>query len=141
MARILALDYGRKRIGIALSDPLGILANPLETYDGRQPLKHIAAVAKEHEVVRLLVGLPLRMNGTKGPQALEVEAFVEQLQAHVDIPIQMVDERLTSVEATRQLHEAGGKVGKDKGAVDRRAAAIILQHYLDSQALRAPDGH
>jgi putative Holliday junction resolvase len=140
MARILALDYGSSRLGIAISDPLCIIAQPLETYNGPQSPQYIARMAIEQDVEQIIVGLPLNMNGTKGPQADAVQVFVEKLRAQVAVPVEMLDERLTSVEATRQLHAAGRKVGKDKGAVDRRAAAILLQHYLDSRTQRYSGG-
>jgi putative holliday junction resolvase len=134
MARILAIDYGKARTGIAISDPLGIIAQPLETYTGRQLEQHVADLVQEQDVIRVLVGMPLHMSGEKGEQAQEVDAFISRLQAALSIPIQTVDERLTSVEAERQLHAVGKKIGADKGAVDRRAAAIMLQSYLDSQS-------
>ena len=108
MARILAADYGRKRVGLAISDPLGVLAQPLETYSGAHPVEHIADIIESRSVERVIVGLPLRMNGEPGRQVEEVERFIDRLRDCTSIPVETLDERLTSVEAQRQIHSMGG---------------------------------
>jgi putative Holliday junction resolvase len=135
--RILAIDHGTKRIGIAISDELGMIAQPLE-FIPAEPfadfLARLKVIVKEKEVERILVGMPRNMNGSYGPAALKVQEFVTMLKDAVTIPIQTLDERLTSVQAHRFLTEAEVRGRQRKGKVDKSAAAILLQSYLDSRS-------
>ena len=132
--RILALDHGSKRIGVAVSDELQIIAQPLE-YVAAEPfadfLKRLKEILHEKEVELVLVGLPRNMDGSYGPAALKVQAFVAALNGAITIPIKTCDERLTSVQANRVLIEGGVRRDKRKEKVDKMAAAILLQSYLD----------
>jgi putative holliday junction resolvase len=134
--RILALDHGTRRIGLALSDELGIIAQPLEFIEAEPfagVLRRLQTIMAEKEVALILVGLPRNMDGSYGPAALKVREFVAALQAAVTVPIETWDERLTSVQANRLLSQAAVRGGKRKGKVDQMAAAILLQSYLDSR--------
>jgi putative Holliday junction resolvase len=132
--RILALDHGTKRIGIAVSDELKIIAQPLE-FVPAEPfaafLKHFKELLAEKEVEMVLVGMPRNMNGSYGPAALKVEEFVAALRAAVAVPIKTWDERLTSAQANRFLIQGNVSREKRKEKVDKMAAAILLQSYLD----------
>lgn len=136
--RILGIDYGRRRIGLAVSDEAGFLARPLDphlrTHSLRKDLEHLSRLAQELEVGTIVVGLPLNMDGSKGEMALEVEDFVSQLQQLSKIAIIVSDERLTSVEAERVLLEGNVKRNDRKQLRDGLAATLILQGYLDSQS-------
>ena len=133
--RILAVDPGTKRIGIAASDELKLLAHPLE-YIPAEPFAHFLARFKtlllEKEVELILVGMPRNMDGSYGPAALKVQEFVAALKSAVTVPIKTWDERLTSVMANRFLTEGNVKRGQRKEKVDKMAAAILLQSYLDN---------
>ena len=136
--RILALDVGEKRIGVALSDPTGLLATPLTTIERKGQDSDIDAalrLATEHEVGEIVVGLPLSMSGRRGPQAGRVDAFVRALAERTDIPLKSVDERLSSVQAERMLRESGVEPSKNKSRIDSAAAAVVLQSYLDSRRI------
>jgi putative Holliday junction resolvase len=134
--RILAIDYGTRRVGLAISDPTNTIACPLPTLDRRKnntPLEErVADTARELNVSLVIVGLPITTSGEKGDRAREVEAFVSRLRPLINSPVDTLDERFSSVRATRIIHELGGKAGKDKGRVDRISALIILQNYLDA---------
>jgi putative Holliday junction resolvase len=132
---VLALDVGSRRIGVALSDPTRTLATPLTTLRAQplaQVLERIAQLAREHEAVELVVGLPLTLSGEIGPQAKLVEAFVAALRAVVSLPIHTFDERLTSMAAERMMIELGLKPEQRKARIDEVAASIILQDFLDA---------
>ncbi len=133
--RILALDHGSKRIGVALSDELKMIAQPLE-YIPAEPFARFLARLKEllrdKEVELVLVGMPRNMDGSYGPAALKVQDFVAALRKAVTVPIETWDERLTSVQANRLLIEANVHREKRKEKVDKMAAALLLQAYLDS---------
>jgi len=135
--RILAIDHGTKRMGIAISDELMVLAQPLE-YIPAEPFAEFLARLKEllieKEVGLVLVGLPRNMNGSYGPAALKVQEFVAALSGAVTVPIKTWDERLTSAQANRFLIEGNVRREKRKEKVDAMAAAIILQSYLDNRA-------
>ena len=136
-SRILALDHGTKRIGVALSDELGWTARPLETYERRTldlDIAHIADLVKTHEVGKVLLGLPLRLNGEEGLAVQAVYQFLERLAEALPVPVVTWDERLTTKDAEELLIAA--KVGwkERKGVVDRIAAAILLQSYLEAQS-------
>lgn len=134
--RILALDYGTKRIGVALSDELGWTAQPLETYRRRTldaDLAHIVTLVREHEAGEVVLGLPIRTTGELGPEAAAVEEFRRRLQALLSVPVVTWDERHTTQTAEALLIEADMSRAKRKQVVDRVAAAILLQSYLASQ--------
>lgn len=132
--RIMALDVGTKRIGVALSDPLKITAQGLETFQRttlEEDIKGLWKLIDEHEVSELVVGLPKNMDGSEGFKVEEVRQFAADLTAERQIPIVWVDERLTTVSAERALLEADVSRKNRKKVVDKMAAVIILQSYLD----------
>jgi putative holliday junction resolvase len=133
--RILAIDHGTRRMGIALSDELKMLAHPQE-FIPAEPfaafLDRLRHLLREKEVELILVGMPRNMDGSYGPAALKVQEFVAVLKETVTVPIKTVDERLTSVQAQRFLQAGGTKARQQRGRVDQSAAAILLQSYLDS---------
>ena len=132
--RIMALDVGDKRIGVALSDPLKITAQGLTTYQRtilKEDVEGIWQLIREHEVEELVVGLPKNMDGSQGYKVDDVKFFVDQLLKKGDIPILWVDERLTTVSAERTLLEADVSRKKRKTVIDKMAATIILQSYLE----------
>jgi len=132
--RILALDHGTKRIGVAVSDETKTIAQPLE-FIPAEPfadfLARLRQLIHEKEVDLILVGLPRNMDGTYGPAAQKVEAFVAVLQSAITVPIKLQDERLTSAQANRVLIQGNVRRKKRKEKVDKMAAAILLQSYLD----------
>lgn len=133
--KILGLDYGETRIGVAISDALGMIANPLDTIsekDRSLQLEKVATVAKQHGAQKLVVGYPKRMDGTLGHRAEYTEEFARELSEILGIPYVMWDERLSSTEAHRILESGGVSGKKRKTKVDKIAAVIILQGYLDS---------
>ena len=135
--RILALDHGTKRIGVALSDELGWTGQPLETYERRTleaDLQHIARLVRDHNVAEVVVGLPLRLNGEIGPAAQSVQEFVRRLEGCLTVPVVTWDERMTTRSAEDLLIAADVSRKKRKGTVDRIAAAILLQSYLESRS-------
>ena len=133
--RKIALDVGTVRIGIATSDPMGIIASGYETFvrtkDEEADLKKIAALAVEKQADTFVIGLPLNMDGTEGEKVAEMREFAEKLSAHTDRKIVFQDERLTTVSAQKALIESGMRREKRKNVVDMVAATIILQSYLD----------
>ena len=138
--RIVALDVGDRRIGIAVSDPLGVTAQPVETYTrvGYGPdARHIAAIAQQYGTNRILCGLPRNMDGTQGFQTDKVREFAAKLE-EVGLSVSYYDERLTTVLAERALLEADMRRDQRKRKVDMIAAVMILQSYLDAQASAVP---
>ena len=134
--RILALDHGSKRIGVAVSDELKMIAQPLEFIPAEpfaQFLARLKEIIKEKEVEMILVGMPRNMDGSYGPAALKVQEFVGVLKETLVVPIQTWDERLTSVQANRYLIEANVRRNQRKEKVDKTAAAVLLQSYLDAR--------
>lgn len=135
MNRILGLDIGKKRIGISLSDPLLIIAQPFETIL-RMPeevaIKKICEIAQIYNVNKIVAGLPLMMNGDFGEQALDCSNFAKKIEQKTNINVILVDERLTSYQAEEILRNQGVKYTRQKEKVDMVAAAIILQEYLDT---------
>ncbi|HWZ31574.1 MAG TPA: Holliday junction resolvase RuvX [Bryobacteraceae bacterium] len=132
--RILALDLGKKRIGLALSDPLGITAQGLPTLQRtniREDLAALAALVEEREVTLILMGNPLHMSGHEGRQAVYTHEFAERLGERTGVEVCFWDERLTTVAAQRVLKESGISIEKRARAVDRLAAVILLESYLD----------
>src|ERR1043166_9200408 len=135
MNPILALDFGRARIGVAISDELQFLAHPLETIPTKQrPESHIAKIVHDKNVDHVVAGIPRQMNGQIGTAASEVLGFVEKLRAILPCPVVTWDERLTTIAAHRALRDAGKKTRHTRGYVDQVAAQMILQSYLDSRA-------
>ena len=136
--RVLALDLGKRRIGLALSDQLGITAQGLETLERtniRSDLAQVARIISEHNVSRILIGNPLHMSGREGRQAEHARGFGARLQDATGLPVEFWDERLTTVEAQRVLRQSGISIEKRARAVDRLAAVILLESYLDSHRL------
>lgn len=131
----MALDVGDVRIGVALGDPLGIIATPLTTIERKDigtDLDAIQLIASDNEVSRIVVGIPYSMSGRKGEQAKATERFVKLLKASTETPVDTIDERLSSVQAEQMLRKSGRQPSREKGRIDSAAAAIILQAYLDS---------
>jgi putative Holliday junction resolvase len=131
----MALDYGERRIGVAITDPTGMLAQPLETVEqprrgGRSPLERIAELVEEYQVEQIVVGLPLHLGGRSGEQAAKARSFGERVAERTDVPVEFIDERWTSVEARRVLRETGVPARKQRGRVDPVAAALLLHTWL-----------
>jgi putative pre-16S rRNA nuclease len=137
MNPILALDFGRARIGVAISDELQLLAHPLETIPAKQqPAARVVEIVRDRNVDHVVAGIPKRMNGQIGSAATKVLEFVEKLRAILPCPVVTWDERLTTVAAQRALREAGKKTRHSRAYVDQVAAQIILQSYLDHRTHR-----
>lgn len=137
--RVLALDVGERRIGVAMSDATGTLAAPLTTLNGRvrdRAIAQIAALVHEHSVDDVVVGWPLNMNGEAGPQAQHVRLFADALEAVIGRAVALFDERLTTVVAEQILREMGLRPEKRRERIDEVAASVILQDYLDHQRAR-----
>ncbi len=133
--RVLALDVGKRRIGLAVSDPLGVTAQGLDTLERttiREDLARLAEIASSKDVGLLLLGNPLHMSGREGRQAEYVREFAGRLGAATGLPVKFWDERLTTVEAQRVLRESGISIAKRARAVDRLAAVLLLESYLDA---------
>lgn len=136
MNRILGIDYGNRRIGLALSDPLNIIARPHSYLDRREVadiFSSLKAIIKNNNVTELVIGLPLNMKGEDSAQTKLTRDFADQLKQNVDIPVKFQDERLSSVTAEKSLIQQDRSPSKNKGMVDQTAAAVFLQEYLDSQ--------
>lgn len=134
--RILGLDYGERRIGVAVSDPTGTTGQPLMVIDKRDPgsdIVKISDLVDDYDVDEVVVGLPISLSGEIGPQARTVLEFVEKLKAELRVPVKTWDERLTTSYAGRALKESDVRRKRRKEVVDKVAAAIILQGYLDSK--------
>ena len=134
--RVLAIDHGSKRMGLALSDELGVVAHPFETFPAEpfnEFLQRLKDILREKQVDLVLVGMPRNMDGSYGPAALKVQQFVAVLKEALTVPIQTWDERLTSAQANRFLIEADVRRADRKTKVDKTAAAILLQSFLDSR--------
>jgi putative Holliday junction resolvase len=132
--RILGLDYGTRRIGVAVSDELKMIAQPLEYIPAtpfEKVLSRLKELLKEKEVEMVLIGLPRNMDGSYGPAASKVQEFVQALAAAIEVPIKTWDERLTSAQANRFLIQGNVRRQDRKQKVDKTAAAILLQSYLD----------
>ena len=134
--RILCLDVGERRIGLAISDPGGMLATPLgfiERKHLRWDIDQVVGHALDSGAERIVGGMPLSLNGRVGPQAKKVEAFLKALRRGTELPVDAVDERFTTAEAERLLRQAGRQPSRNRGEVDAAAAAVILQEYLDNR--------
>lgn len=132
--RVLALDVGKARIGVAVSDPDRTVALPVGTIQvagGPQDLKAVAGLVERHDVTAVVVGHPLSLSGERGPAARHAEEFADGLRAFLRVPVHLQDERLTTVEAERDLREAGARGRDRRGAVDQAAATLILRAFLD----------
>ncbi len=145
MSRILAVDYGERRIGLAVSDPLRMIATPLPTLqrkrNKRPPIQAIADLARANEVSALVVGLPLTLAGTESEWTQEVRAFGEKLAERAELPVTFIDERMTSVVAERAVRKLGlpKHERERKGRIDAAAAVLILQAHLDALRRGARD--
>src|SRR5215204_5247416 len=140
MKPILALDFGRARIGVALSDELQLLAHPLETIPTKErPQSRVAKIVSDKNVDHVVAGIPRRMNGQIGTAATEVLDFVEKLRAILPCPVVTWDERLTTVAAHRALRDAGKKTRDTRSYIDQVAAQMILQSYLDRRSALKSD--
>jgi len=139
--RVVAFDVGDRRIGVAVSDPLGYTAQPLFTLhrtNKRADLKAVARVLRKHDVAEAVVGNPLHMSGDQSPQAAKAQAFAEELRTQFGIAVHLWDERMTTTEAHRHLDAAGHAAGWErKGIIDQVAAVLLLQSFLDARARRA----
>ena len=134
--RVLGLDIGTKRIGLAISDELGVIARGLltvERKEGEDIFERLKEVGCKEEVGEIVVGLPLNMDGSAGPKAKEATAFAETLKEKLKLPVKMWDERLTTVEAERLMIEGDTSRYKRKRKIDKLAAQLILQSYLNSK--------
>ncbi len=132
--RKLGIDYGDVRLGLAISDPMGIISSPLEVYTRKNTnadFEYLARIIKEKEVDTVVIGLPVNMDGTKGIRAEKSELFGGELQKYVSAKIDYVDERLSTVSAERALIEGNMRREKRKEVIDKIAAQIFLQNYLD----------
>jgi putative Holliday junction resolvase len=134
MGRILAIDFGERRVGLAISDPLGITAQGLPTIDTRKTkdvFSHIQKIVKDREVMKIVVGMPRNMDGSIGFKGQTVKKFVKALVQRTAVEVITWDERLTSVQSQKSMREMGTKQ-RQKDVVDRISATLILQNYLDS---------
>lgn len=137
MDRIIGIDYGRKRVGVAVSDPLGIFASALETVQSAKIIEYLKKYAENENVVRFVVGYPVNMDGAPSEAAKDVDVFLKQLaKAFPDVPVTLEDERFTSVLAHRAMIDGGmkSKDRRDKESVDKISAAIILQSFMDKSS-------
>ena len=135
MGRLLAIDHGEKRIGLAISDPNKIISKPLKTIllsDIELFYKKLLEIIFDYDIEKLIIGLPVGMDGSYTLQTKKVEAFKDALQGKIKIPIEMFDERLSSISAKKSLISQGVKTGHNKSQIDQTAAAIFLQHYIDT---------
>ncbi|MBQ1936897.1 MAG: Holliday junction resolvase RuvX [Bacteroidales bacterium] len=136
MNRTIGIDYGRARVGVAVSDPLGIFASPMETVPSAKIIEYLQKYALSETIERFVVGYPLNLNGAPAQAAADVDVFLKKLaKAFPDVPIVLEDERFTSVLAHRAMIDGGMKKSdrRDKNSVDKISAAIILQSYMDKK--------
>lgn len=143
-SRILGLDVGSKRIGLAVSDLLGITAQGLETLqrqNKRLDFERLAEIVRQYQVVEIVVGYPLRMSGKEGIQAEKMQLFAEELHKRTRLPVHLWDERLTSAEANRVLRDSEMSIKRRGEAVDRMAAVLILQSWMEARDNAKLTGH
>lgn len=136
MTKVAAIDYGRVRVGIAVSDELGLLAHPRPHLDGRHPKRlmgQLSALVRAEGIEQLVVGLPRQMDGAEGMAARRVRRFVQALRTHVSCPIELFDERWSTREAQARLHASGMDAKQSRQRIDSAAAAILLQAWLDGR--------
>lgn len=132
--RVLAVDPGSKRVGVAVSDPSGTIAQALATVPAEPSetlAQRLASIAGEQEAGRIVVGLPLRLDGSEGPEAKSARSLADQLRRAARVPVELVDERLTTAQAERAMIEAGARRSRRRESVDQVAAALLLQSHLD----------
>jgi len=137
LPRILAVDWGERRVGLAVSDPTGTIASSLETLVVRgeaEAVTRVVAAAREEEVESIVVGLPLLLSGEKGEAALHAEGFAAKLEQASGLPVHLYDERMTSAMSSRRMHERGESPSRAKGRVDAGAAVALLESWLMRQA-------
>lgn len=140
--RLLGLDLGEKRIGVAVSDENGSIASPVGmVLRGGQDIAELRKHCVRLDIVGIVVGLPTGMSGKEGPQAIRIREDAQRVAEALGLPLGFADERMTSIIAERSLRESGGKRQRDKGTIDSTAAAIILQGYIDTQRMRAQRMH
>ncbi|MFT5632740.1 MAG: putative Holliday junction resolvase [Rubritalea sp.] len=132
----LGIDHGEARIGLAITDPVGIMAHPLETIQVKttDPIERIIALVSTRQVKQLVLGLPLRMDGSEGTAAEKIRAFGRELAEKIDLPLYYMDESLTTVAAAEKLHQAGKNAKKQKSIIDQAAAVEILTNWLDQHS-------
>jgi len=138
--RILGLDVGSKRIGIAISDPLGFTAQGLETLqrqNKRVDFEKLSKLVRDYEVAEIVVGFPLRMSGAEGTQAEKMQRFAQELRERVGLPVHLWDERLSSAEANRLLRETEMSIKRRGQVVDQMAAVLILQSWMEHRSRKA----
>ena len=136
----MGLDVGDRRIGVAVSDPLGLTAQPVLTLvrsNRRQDLKSLQRLIRKYACAEIVVGNPLYMSGDQSPQAAKAQAFAQMLRAETSLPVHLWDERLTTTEAHRHLHAAGRAGIEHRAVVDQVAAVLILESYLEAQRAKA----
>ena len=136
-SRVLGLDVGARRIGVAVSDPLGITAQGLETIQRRNKRTDLAALGKviqEYAVVEIVVGYPLRMSGAEGTQSAKMDLFAEDLRKRFKLPVHLWDERLSSAQANRLLRETDMSIKRRGEVVDQMAAVLILQNWMEARS-------
>ncbi len=136
VGRILCLDYGQRRIGVAVTDPMQIIASGVKTIDKKvtpRVFEEIQKLIDKYKPDELVIGLPISMNGEHSKKTNETLAFVERLKERIEVPVVLQDERLTTVESHKVLHQMGKKTGKNKAKIDEIAASIILRNYLDEK--------
>jgi putative pre-16S rRNA nuclease len=136
--RVLGLDVGTRKIGVAVSDPLGITAQGLETIwreNKRKDLDQLGKVISAYQVSQIVVGFPLRLSGAEGTQSQKMQVFAEELRKRFSLPVHLWDERLTSSQANRILRDAELSIKKRGQAVDRMAAILILQSWMDAKTI------
>ena len=139
--RLMGLDVGDKRIGVAVSDDSELIASPKETVERRGTRKdvaHLLEIARREEVAEIVVGMPYSLDGSEGPQAAKVRRFIEAVEDQTELPVTTWDERYTTVVAEEMLHEVSASRTGRKKNVDRVAAALILQGYLDKKRESGP---
>lgn len=134
MTRVLAIDYGQRRIGLAISDPSRVIAQMPEPYVTHDPLalSKLSSLVKKYEIAEIIIGLPLSLSGTEGRAARAARDFAERLGARVRIPIRFVDERLSTKQAQRLLRADTGNQDRKRAQIDNLAAYVLLQQYLDT---------
>lgn len=136
MARTLGVDYGERRVGLAISDELGMLAMPLDILAAqslKQVIRDVLCLCREKRVAGIVVGLPLNMDGSRGPAVESVERFVQELRRQGDLPVAVWDERMSSRQVERMLIDSDVSRSRRKGLVDKLAAQVVLQSYLDAR--------
>jgi putative holliday junction resolvase len=140
--RIMAIDFGARKIGLAVSDELGLTAQGLDTYyrsNKKADFDHLRRVIRQYGITEIVMGLPLRMSGVEGIQAEKVQVFAEELRRRFKLPVQLFDERLTSVEANRVLRETDMSIRRRAEVVDQLAAVLILQSFMEFRKASSPE--